>query len=112
MSMKVNRVEQVIKREVSSIIQRDLKDNKIGFITITDVKLTNDLSIATIYVNFLGSENRNEAGLKTLERSKGFIKSKLAQRLTIRKTPNLIFKIDTSLEQGNKINALLKQIKE
>lgn len=107
---KVERLRNVIQREVSQIIQQEMKDNKLGFVTITDVKVTNDLSLATIYVNFLGSENRNEAGLEVLNKSKGFIRSTLAKRLTIRKVPELQFKIDDSMEKGRKIDTILNEI--
>lgn len=107
---KVERMRQILLKELSQIIQYELKDNKRGFITITDVKVTNDLSIATVYVNFLGSEDREKAGMETLNRSKGFIRTELAKRLTTRKVPELKFEIDTSLEQGNRIDAILKEI--
>lgn len=110
MSVKSERLAQTILKELSRTIQNDLKDNKVGFITITDVKVTNDLSIATIYVNFLGSEDRNEAGMKALEHSKGFLRSELAKKLTMRKVPELKFEIDKSLENGNRINDILKKI--
>lgn len=64
MSMKKDRIEAIIQKEVSSIIQMELKDPKIGFITITDVTVTNDLSIAKIYVTFLGQQPRIDAGMK------------------------------------------------
>ena len=107
---KVERLRQTLLKELSQIIQFELKDSKRGFVTVTDVKLTNDLSLATVYVNFLGSDNREQAGLETLQRSKGFIRSELAKKLTIRKAPDLKFEVDKSLEQGNRINQLLKEI--
>lgn len=111
-SLKVEKLRQTILKEVSQIIQTELKDNKLGFVTITDVRVTNDLSIATIYVNFLGAEDREDAGLKTLNRSKGFIRSMLAKKLTMRKAPDLKFEIDTSLEEGNRIESILRDIKK
>jgi ribosome-binding factor A len=109
---KKERVQHIIQKNISNIIQNEIKDQKLGFVTITDVRITNDLSIATIYVNFLGSDNRNEAGLKILEKSKGFIRSKLAKELTIRKMPELKFVVDTSLEEGNKIDDILRSLKK
>ena len=103
MKGKSDKIAAIIQREVSSIIQMELKDPKVGFITITDVTVTNDLSIAKIYVTFLGKQARIDAGMKALERSKGFIRSQLAGRLTIRKVPELIFLYDESLEKGNQI---------
>lgn len=112
MTVKKDRIEAIIQKEVSSIIQMELKDPKLGFITITDVTVTNDLSIAKIYVTFLGKQDRIDAGMKTLERSKGFIRSLLSKRMTIRKVPQLIFLYDESLEKGNKIEKIIKQINQ
>lgn len=111
MSLKVERLSNDIKKHISQILQFEVKDNKIGFVTVTDVHITNDLSIATVYVNFLGSDNREEAGLKALNRSKSFIRSSLAKKLTIRKVPTINFKIDDSLVEGNKVEAILRKIK-
>ena len=71
MKGKSDKIAAIIQREVSSIIQMELKDPKVGFITITDVTVTNDLSIAKIYVTFLGKQARIDAGMKALERSTG-----------------------------------------
>ena len=110
MTLKAEKVAGIIQKEVSEIIQFELKDPKIGFITITDVIVTNDLSIAKIYVSFLGQKAREEAGMKALERSKGFIRTNLAKRMTLRKVPELQFKIDDSLERGNKIEKILYEM--
>ena len=104
MTLKAEKVAGIIQKEVSEIIQFELKDPKIGFITITDVTVTNDLSIAKIYVSFLGQKAREEAG------SKGFIRTNLAKRMTLRKVPELQFKIDDSLERGNKIEKILYEM--
>lgn len=112
MSMKKDRIEAIIQKEVSSIIQMELKDPKVGFITITDVTVTNDLSIAKIYVTFLGQRPRIDAGMKALERSKGFIRSQLASRMNIRKVPQLIFVYDESLKKGNRIDEIIQKMKK
>lgn len=112
MSVKQERVAQIILKDVTNIIQYSLKDPQVGFVTITDVKVTNDYSYATIFVSFLGKEERKSAGLKALERAKGFIRSELGKRLTIYKVPELIFKLDNSLEQGQKIDDLIAKIKK
>ena len=116
MSIKQERVAGIIKKEISSLIQFNVKDPHVGFVTITDVTVTADLSIAKIYVTFLGKEARNEAGLKALNRSKGYLRSELAKRLSIRKCPELIFLHDDALEKGNRIERLLfdinKELKE
>ncbi len=110
MSVKVERLNQIILKEVTEIIQFELKDPAIGFITITDVQVTNDYSYAKIYVSFLGKKERNEAGMKALQRSKGFIRSELAKKMSMRKVPELLFKLDETLERSRKIDAILKKI--
>lgn len=109
-TIKKEKLEVIIQRDLTHIISQEMKDNKLGFVTITEVRLTNDLSIATVYVNFLGQDNREQAGLETLEKSKGFLRSMLAKKLEIRKVPELKFTIDTSLAEGNKIDNLIKEI--
>ncbi|MFQ8581310.1 MAG: 30S ribosome-binding factor RbfA, partial [Holdemania massiliensis] len=69
-----------------------------------------DYSYATIYVSFLGKEERKQAGLKALNRAKGFIRSELGKRLSIRKVPDLIFKLDDSLEKGERIESIISKI--
>lgn len=103
------RVEKQIEREVSYIVQNKIKDN-LGFITITGVKLTNDLSLATIYYSVINNDDRKNAVAQKLEKAKGFIRSELAKRLNRRTTPKLIFKYDESLDYGNKIERILKDI--
>lgn len=108
---KNEKMNHICQRTISEIIQFELKDPKVGFVTITDVQVTNDNSYAKVFVSFLGKQERAEAGLKALNRSKGFIRSALAKRLSIRKTPELIFELDKSLEQGNKIERILSELK-
>lgn len=110
MTLKADKISGIIQKEISEIIQFSLKDPKIGFITITDVTVTNDLSIAKVYVSFLGQDARKEAGMKALERSKGFIRSELAKKLSIRKVPSLVFLNDDSIERGNKIEKIIANI--
>lgn len=112
MSVKHDKTSNQILKNISDIIQFDLKDPSIGFVTITGVKVTNDYSYATVYCSFLGKEERNAAGLKALERAKGHIRSELGKKMKIRKVPELIFKLDHSLEQGNRIESILEDIKK
>lgn len=111
MTVKSDKVAGLIQKEISSIIQFEMKDPKLGFVTITDVRVTNDLSIAKVYVSFLGQQARKEAGMHVLERSKGFLRSELAKRLSMRKVPELKFLQDDSLERGNKIEKILSDLK-
>ena len=111
-SIKNKRLEGVIRKDISDIIQFEMKDPDVGFVTVTDVEVSNDHSYAKVYVTFLGKQERANAGLKALNRAKGFIRSALSQRLDIRRTPELIFKLDTSEEKGRNIDEILRKIAE
>ena len=108
--MKKEKLNNIIQRELSSILQNEVKDPHIGFCTITGVDVTNDYSYAKVYVTFL--DPHYHKNMKALERSKGFIRSLLAKRLKIRKCPELTFVIDHSIEYGNKIEEIIDQINE
>ncbi len=107
--IKQKRLEGIIRKNLSEIIQFDVKDPNIGFVTITDVKVTRDHSYATVYVTFIGATNRKEA-IASLERAKGFIRSELSQRLDIRRCPDLIFKIDTAEDNARHIEEIIEEI--
>ena len=104
MTIKVDRINTQIQREISLILQNEVRDRDLRMCTITAVETTNDLSIAKIYVTFLNSSSKK--GLDALQRSNGYIRNLLAKKLKIRKCPELHFVLDTSLEYGNKIGAL------
>ncbi len=111
MAYKKERLEKIIEREVSMIIMREIKDDRIHFVTITKVSLTNDLMLATLYYTIYGTEEQIIASKKALQEAKGFIKNLLSKRLEVRKIPELIFKYDESYEEGNKIEEILRNIK-
>ena len=111
-SIKQKRLEGIIRKDISDIIQFDLKDPDVGFVTITDVKVSSDHSYATVYVTFLGQSPRAQAGLRALNRARGFIRSQLSQMLDIRRTPELTFKLDTAMENGRHIDEILQKIHE
>lgn len=108
--IRVGRVGEQIKKELSQIIQSELKDPRIGFITVTGVEVTNDLSQAKVYLSVLGSEEQKEETLKAIARGTGFIRSELGKRMRLRHTPELVFKFDASIEYGSRIEALLEKI--
>lgn len=111
MAVKKERLAGIIRREVSDIIQFSLKDPNVGFVTVTDVDVTGDLSIAKVYVTIMGKKGKEQEALEHLKHAKGFIRTELGKRLTVRKCPDLIFVLDTSLETGNRINELINNIK-
>ncbi|KMY53655.1 MULTISPECIES: 30S ribosome-binding factor RbfA [Bacillaceae] len=110
MSLRSNRVGEQMKKELTDILNRRVKDPRIGFITVTDVEVTGDLQQATVYITVLGNEEEREGTLKALTKAKGFIRSEVGQRIRLRKTPELLFEMDESIEYGNRIDTLLREI--
>lgn len=110
MSERHVRVGEEIKREVSVIIAKEVKDPRLGMLSITDVDVSRDLSFAKVFFSMLGSEEERAETLAGLNRAKGFIRSELAKRLRLRHTPEVTFHFDSSLEQGAKMDALLKTL--
>lgn len=111
-NVRQKRLEGIIRKNISDIIQFSLKDPNVGFVTITDVSVTNDHSYAKVYCSFLGKDERAAAGLKALNRARGFIRSELSKRLDIRRTPELSFVIDKTMEQGKHIDEIIARIHE
>lgn len=111
MSMKIERVNNSILRELSYILANEIKDQNIRFVTVTSVKTTNDLSFAKVYVTVLKEEFKNET-LKSLKKAKGFIRKELATRVDLRHIPELEFIYDDSISYGNNIENILKEINE
>ncbi|ALC90975.1 ribosome-binding factor A [Bacillus sp. FJAT-18017] len=110
MSHRANRVGEQMKKELGDIIGRKIKDPRIGFVTVTDVQVTGDLQQATVYISVLGDEDQRENTLKGLAKAKGFIRSEIGSRIRLRKTPEIIFEFDESIDYGNRIETLLTKI--
>ncbi|MCM3709898.1 30S ribosome-binding factor RbfA [Sporosarcina luteola] len=110
MSMRANRVAEQMKKELGGIIGQKLKDPRVGFVTVTDVEVTGDLQQATIFISVLGNEAEKEATLAGLTKAKGFIRTEIGQRIRLRKTPEIEFAFDDSVEYGNRIESLLRQV--
>lgn len=106
------RVGDQIRKDVSEIILLGLKDPKLGFITITDVELTDDLRYARIFYTVLGDEKARKKSQEGLERAKGFIQREIGRRIRLKRMPEIVFKYDRSVERAARVENLLKQIEE
>ena len=109
MSIKIDRIASQMIKEISYILATEVKDNDIRFVTVTDVKVTNDLSFAKVYVTVL-KEDKIEETMKALKSAAGFIRKELANRLEIRHIPELEFVYDESIEYGKKIDDIIERI--
>lgn len=107
---RLNRINEELKRQISNIINYEVKNSNVtGLISVTGVKTSPDLSFARVDVSILNSKNLKKtlAGLKS---SSGFIRSKVAEKVNLRITPELVFELDNSIEYGEKIDKILKNI--
>ena len=110
-NIRIERLNHTYREEISKILQEEIKDEAIKFVTVTSVDVTNDLSFAKVYVTVL-NEERQEETLKALNEASGFIRKLLADRINIRHTPELKFLYDDSIEYGNRIEEKIKEINE
>ncbi len=110
---RIRRVAEQIKKDLSQIINKQIKDPRVSAITsITDVQLSRDLRYASIYVSIYGSDIEKEETLQTLVRASGFIRSEIGRRIRLRYTPEINFYLDNSIEYGAHIEKVLKSLKE
>lgn len=111
MSHRVDRVEHLVKEEISYILLHKVKDVDLGFLTVTHVKMSPDLRVASIYLSVFEKEKR-EIVLERVKDRAGFIRTELAHRIRIRFVPELRFFIDDTLDYVEKIEGLIKKIHE
>lgn len=111
-NVRANRVGEQMKKELGDIISRKIKDPRVGFVTVTAVEVTNDLQQATVFITVLGDDEKKEATLNGLAKATGFIRSEIGKRIRLRKTPEIYFEFDESIDYGNKIERLLADLNQ
>lgn len=110
--LRVEKVQEAIKNELSKMILFDAKDPRIKFVTVTGVELTDDMSYATVFVSMYGTEEQQEDAWKGLNKALGYMRSEIAKRIRLRFAPQLILKKDTSFEYSAHIETILNKIKK
>jgi len=107
---RTDRISEEIKKEISAIIQYELKDPRLPqMISVTGVDVTKDLRYAKVYVSVLGSENEKQDAITGLKSAAGFIRREIGRRIQLRYTPEIIFELDNSIERGVYINKLINE---
>ncbi|MBA3824588.1 MAG: 30S ribosome-binding factor RbfA [Ktedonobacterales bacterium] len=101
---------EAIAHELSDLIQTRMQDPRIGFASVTSVELSADLRHAKVFISVMGTSDEQTATMRALGHGTGFLRHELAQRLAIRYTPDLIFKLDESMAHGARVAELLRQI--
>ncbi|BCP61195.1 30S ribosome-binding factor RbfA [Streptococcus suis] len=110
---RTDRVGMEIKREVNEILQKKVRDPRVQGVTITDVQMVGDLSMAKVYYTIMSDlASDNQKAQTGLEKATGIIKRELGRKLTLYKIPDLVFEKDQSIEYGNKIDQMLRALEQ
>lgn len=108
---RTDRIADQMQRDLAMLVQRELKDPRLGMVTISGVKVSRDLAFADVYVTFMGIEGEDEIkqGISVLTNAAGFLRSSLAKGLKLRVMPNLRFHYDPTVVDGPKMSALINK---
>ena len=109
-SRRQRQVADLLRDEISFIIQRGLKDPRIGFASITRVEVSPDIRYATVFISVLGTEEEQSESLVALNNASGFIRHELGPKLSIRNIPNVSFRLDRSMQHAENVQRLLNEI--
>jgi len=112
MSVRLARLRELFKQEISTILQREMKDPRIGFVSVTDVELSQDLRHAKVFVSILGDEGAKAKTMAALTSAQGFIRTELGRRIRLRYIPQVHVKLDESIERGVRVQHLLRRVTE
>jgi ribosome-binding factor A len=108
MTRRTDRVAEALHALVADLLLREIKDPRIGLVTVTGVDITPDLRHARIFFSTLGDEAQRAQSLKGLTSAAGFVRSQVARKLNLRVAPEIVFEFDPSLEQAERVSRLLK----
>jgi ribosome-binding factor A len=113
-SRRVERVASLIKREVSQMLVVGIKDDRVGagMVSVTDVEVSGDLQHAKIFVSIYGTDEARAETMAGLKAATGFVRSELGQRIRLRRTPEILFKEDRSVERGTRVLSLINQLSQ
>jgi ribosome-binding factor A len=109
---RIDKITEALRKEISVIVHDDLKDPRLGFVTVTKVEVTQDYREAKVYFSVLGSEEDHKKTAEALNSASGFIRREIAHRINLRFTPEIMFREDRSSEYSVRIEEVLNEIKE
>lgn len=110
MARRPEKVREFIKEQVSEIIQHHLKDPRIGFVSVIDVEVSADLRHAKVFVSVLGNAQAKADTMAGLQSAVGYVRGELGRRLQMRFTPEILFRLDESIERGTRVVSLLRDV--
>ena len=109
--LRIEKLQELIKQEMGKMLLTDIKDPRIGFVTVTEVEMTGDLREAKIYVSIMGNDEQIKSSWEGLNSALGFIRREIGKRIKIRFTPEISFALDKSLDYSEHIQKLLLKVK-
>lgn len=109
-SRRNDRVRAAMRQEISNMLQRDLKDPRLGFATVTDVRVSGDLQHVRVYVSILGDDASRQQTMEALESARGYVRSEIGRRVQLRLTPEITFAYDDSIERGARLLRLISEV--
>ncbi len=114
MKIRPERVAHLMRREIAEILQNRLRDPRLSssMVSVTDVQVTHDLSMARVFVSMLADGLERETAMRALQSAAGFVRRELGPRLGLREVPDLRFAIDTSIERGARVDEILRRLHE
>jgi ribosome-binding factor A len=111
MANRMERIQSIIAKNLSEILQFEVKNRNVGLVSVSEVRVSSDFSYAKVYVSFIGAKNP-KINLESLNAAKGFVRSSLATKLDIRKVPELTFILDDTFDKKDRIEKILKEEEE
>lgn len=108
--IRSTRVSEQMQREIAEIIRTGVKDPRVGFVTVTDVEVSGDLQHAKVFISVLGNEEARSNSLLALQKASGYIRGEIGRRIRLRLSPELHFKLDTSMDHSVKIQEVLRSL--
>jgi len=112
MSQRTDRLDSQIRAELMQLLQREMKDPRVGFATITRVETARDLGSAKVWVSVLGTDDERKGAITALTDAAPWLRRQLAGRLTVRHIPQLVIRHDDSIEAGDRVLRLLRELEE
>lgn len=112
MSRRTEQVGDEIQRVLGEVLQTEIKDPRVGFVTVTGVSVTPDMSRANVRVSIMGDEAERTATMRVLNRAVGFLRRRVGEEITLRIVPELVLHLDTSLDHALRINSILRDLEE
>ena len=109
---RMRRVDEAMRQVLGDVLAQDLKDPRVGFVTVTDVKTSPDLRHARVYVSVLGDPTAQEASIDGLRSAHGYLQSRVAVELRLKRTPELTFELDHTAERAAHLEELLREVQE